>query len=42
MERAGASNIALYQMNTKVRELCLSVLESAVETDDIYDSGILE
>jgi hypothetical protein len=41
MEPARAAKIPLHEMDLEVRELYLSVLESAVETDDSYDSGIL-
>jgi hypothetical protein len=33
--------ITIHQRGLKVAELCAGVLESAVETDDSYDSGIL-
>jgi len=38
---AAAAKTPLCEMDLKVRELYLSVLESTVETDYSYDSGIL-
>jgi hypothetical protein len=38
---ARGAKTPLHEMDLEVRELYLSVLESAIETDDSYGSGII-